>query len=294
MKTQLLEDIGQSATLTLVPSGKVGNATADNLERDIAQALAAMSDTPRPVFGVWRQKPASELIAPATLEPEQQTVPLQAVHEAAVAPIEHTFAADPPPTDQSTRDPLFEFTVPWPGTSAENVFKPEPGWFEQWGARYLLPGLGMLAAALVILAGLWFYEERKDATALALVADEAKAQPQVNKAVQVAPVAPGAAPTVPPMVLLKPEPAREAVLAPPEPARAAEPAPAAPVAKRARQIEREPVLARAPVVLADAKPEQVSGTAAMLKGCREHGYQAAQCVKRACSMTKYGFVCRGK
>ena len=291
MKTQLLEDIGQSATLTLVPSGKVLNATAENLEQDIAQALAAMSDTPRPVFGVWRQKPASEPIAPANVEPEQQAAPLQAVHEDAVAPVEHTFAADPPPTDQPPRDPLFEFTVPWSSTPAEDVFKPEPSWFERWGARYLLPGLGMLAAALVILGGLWFYEERKDATALALVADEVKAQPQVNKAVQVAPVA---APTVPPMVLLKPEPAAVAepdnkkVQASHEPEQAAEPAPVAPLPKRVRRAER------APVVLADAKSEPVSGTTAMLKACREHGYQAAQCVKRACSMTKYGFVCRGK
>lgn len=291
MKTQLLEDIGQSATLTLVPSGKVPNATADNLERDIAQALAAMSHTPRPVFGVWRQKPASEPVLPAAAV--QQALPPQPVHEAAEAPVEHTFAVEAPPAEQLQQDPLFDFTVPWSTAPAAELFKPEPGWFDRWGARYLLPGVGMLAAALLILAGLWFYEERKDAGALALVAAEVKAQPQVNNAVQVKPAPPAppaATPAVPPLVLLKPEPAAPAAA---ETGQAAQAEPAAPLPKRVRRTEREQVIATAPVVLAEAKREDF-GTAAMLKACREHGYQAAQCIKRACSMTKYGFVCRGK
>lgn len=245
MKTQLLEDIGQSATLSLVPSGRVSN-------------LPARAAMPRSATGVWRQKPA------AADDDEQ---------------------APPQPAPQG---PVFDFTPPFPST-APDVFKREPGWFERPGRRYLTWGACLLASALAVQAAWWFYEEREDAGTLALVADELKSEPQFDKAlkrraleakeftlgsdgdVHVEPAAP-----VPPLVLLEPEPEPE-----PEPTPVAQQAPV-------RKIVRKPA------VPAETKPDQESAISATLKACREHGYSADQCVKRACSVTKYGFVCRGK
>lgn len=302
MKTQLLEDIGHSASLTLVPSGKTVHPTVDQEVQNIAQALATAPDRPRSASGgVWRQKPAGEPTVPQTPQPNQQPVTPPPVEEAPVLAAEPSFAANVPANEMASRDPLFEFTLPWPTTPVPELPQLERTAPEPSGSRNLLWGLCMLAAALVILAGLWFYEERKDAEALALVADDVKTQPQlVVKAVQAPPAAPASVPVVPPLVLLKPEPAdapavgRETVQAQPKPERVAQPRPARSLPKRVRRTEREQVVARAPVIPTERKAEQESTTTAMLKACKEHGYQAAQCIKRACSMTKYGFVCRGK
>ena len=244
--------------------------------------------------------------------------------------------------------PVFDFTQPSPITPVTDVFKGEPTWVERSGPRYLLWGSCALAGALVVGGGLWLYEERKATSALALVADELKAEPPVDKAVkrraiavkeftlgadgevQVAPLARAstagpllkAAPTVPPLVLLESKPAGDITVAPaagfeerralPKPERVAQQAPPAPLPKPVRQAEREqrvaatkPVrarveraparqLARAPVIQAETKMAAETGMAATLKACKAYGYSAAQCVKRACSVTKYGFVCRGK
>lgn len=236
MKTQLLEDIGQSAPLSLVPSGRVPNP-------------AAGAAKPRSAFGVWRQKPAAD---------------------------------EQPPPQPAPQGPVFDFTPPSPST-APDVFKREPGWLERSGRRYLIWGACLLSSALAIQAAWWFYEERKDEGTLALVADELKAEPQFDKAVKrraldakeftLGPdgeVHVESAAPAPPLVLLEPEPEPVAQQAP------------------ARKI------ARKPVVQAETKPDPESAMSATLKACREHGYSADQCVKRACSVTKYGFVCRGK
>src|SRR5215203_5942342 len=69
MKTQLLEDIGESATLSLVPSGRVANITSHQGGPDIAQAYAAAPVRPRSEF-VWRQRPAGEPVVIATQQDE--------------------------------------------------------------------------------------------------------------------------------------------------------------------------------------------------------------------------------
>jgi hypothetical protein len=318
MKTQLLEDIGQSATLSLVPSGKVSNSTADEAEPHVAQALAAMPVRPRSaVGGVWRQKAADEPVALATQQPDQQPAePIAAVEAEPEPPQPVPEAviprAEPTPAASAPQDPLFDFTSPWSTTPAPvpDLSKREPTWFERSGRRDLIWGSCMLSVALVILAGLWFYEERKDASALALVADEVKVEVQVDKAVKPRAIAakeftlgadgevrvtaapppspvPRTAPTVPPLVLLEPKPAtdtkdRQQLQAPPMPERA----------RATRPPDRQ--LALAPVMQAERKPAPESAMAATLKACREYGYHEAQCVKRGCTVTKYGFVCRGK
>lgn len=355
MKTQLLEDIGQSATLSLVPSGKVSNTNAQQGVGDIAQAPAAASAGPRSTVGVWRQKPAGETVFIATEQPDQQPlpaetpaaiepvaavkaqqVPPQPVHDAAVPRAEPTLAANATQGQPEPYDPLFDFTSSWSTRPAPDLPSLESAGIERSGRRYLLWGSCALSGALIILAGLWFYEGRKDASALALVADESDVQPQIDKAMKrraiaakeftlgpdgevgVTPAAPASSPspisrpvpTVPPLVLLEPAPAaatrvepaaaldadREVLQTPPKPDLAAE-APATPLPKRVRRAGREQVVAAtkpAPVMRAEKKSEADSAMAATLKGCRELGYHAAQCVRRACSMTKYGLVCRGK
>ena len=282
MKTQLLEDIGQSATLSLVPSGRGTKPIADE---DAPEVAAPAS--PRSASGVWRQKPAEEV----------QDVP------PAAPPVEPVLAADAP------QDPVFDFTSPSPVMPPPTLDTHEPSWFERSGQRYLIGGLYVLASALVIQAGVWFYQERKDASSLALVADETQVEPQVEKAVKPRAIAakeftlgadgevrvtPSAAPSslprpassVPPLVLLEPEQRADAK---PEEAPQEPPKPAPAKAKRAPDYQ----LARAPSTPAEKKPGQDATMSASLKACKEHGYNASQCVKRACSVTKYGFVCRG-
>ena len=326
MKTQLLEDIGQSATLSLVPSDRVANSGPPKQDNDVAPAPAATPVRPRSAFGVWRQKPEQPpppaLELPPAVEPvsaaDAQHVPPQPVQEEALA----TNATQSEPAPQG---PVFDVTPPSPTTPARDPAKHEPSWFERSGRRYMLWGSCVLLGALVIQTGWWLYEQRKDAGSLALVADELKAEPQVEKAVkrraigakeftlgpdgevQVAPAMPASPPsplprttsTVPPLVMLEPDPT-------------AEQAPAAPLPKAMHRTERERLvstskparakmerapdrqLAREPVLQAEKTAEPESTMSATLKACREHGYHAAQCVERKCSVTKYGFVFRGE
>lgn len=339
MKSQLLEDIGQSATLSLVPSGKISNISSLQGEPDIAQAGAATPARPRPVVGVWRQRPAGEPVVIATQQPDKPAppevsppLPPQQVHEPAIPPAEPTRAANATQSKPVPQGTVFHFAPPWPAMPAPKLVRREPTWFERSGRRYLLWGSCVLSGALLIQAGLWLYEKQKDADAPPLVANELKTEPQADKTLKRRTTGANeftldsgalaslpnslsrTAPTVPPLVLLEPDPAtatkveppplleagRAGLHAPPKPELVAtEQAPAVPLPKRVRPTARaqpdaaaEP--ARAPVTQAERKSEQDSAIAATLKACREHGYHAEQCVKRACSVTKYGFVCRGK
>jgi hypothetical protein len=60
--------------------------------------------------------------------------------------------------------------------------------------------------------------------------------------------------------------------------------------------ERKPVrqIARASAIRTEEPSVRETAMEATLRACREHGYHAAQCIKRACSVTEYGFVCRGR
>ncbi len=322
MKTQLLEDIGQSATLSLVPSGRTLDDAVHKVAQGIPQARPAK---PRSAFGVWRQKPEGEPVAPAAVE--TQHVVAEAVNDSAISPSEPTFGAHAPDIEPALQGPVFDFTPPPAATPERELFQPEPTWFQRSGKRYMLWGACVLAGALVVQGGLWFFDEPK---APALVTDELNAAPQADKVakrraiavkeftlgpdgeVSVKPATPpsavpGAVSTVPPLVLLEATPVapaapvqaeRVTLQTPQKRERSAQEARAAQVARRLVLARREQAVppsktapARAQVISAETK---LAPEAAMLKACREHGYQAAQCVKRACSVTKYGFVCRGK
>jgi hypothetical protein len=46
-----------------------------------------------------------------------------------------------------------------------------------------------------------------------------------------------------------------------------------------------------PAVAADPSPRQRREETLMQ--CRAHGYDARQCIERACTMTRYGLACKG-
>jgi hypothetical protein len=163
----------------------------------------------------------------------------------------------------------------------------------------------------------------------AIAVQESTPEPAVDarlKSTEPAEPAPRPASSVPPLVYLEADPtppakgkqaaslaaAQAAPRAAPKPAPAAAPGPASPLpkrpthkarerseaaARRARaKVERAPArqLARASVAGTERPSGQDTSMEATLKACREHGYHAAQCIKRACRVTEYGFVCRGR
>ena len=377
MKTQLLEDIGHSASLSLVPSGRESDFRSHQGAQRITQAPVTKPAKPRPAFGVWKARPAGE---PLDFAPRQQEQPLAPVE---IPPVVEPIAAtdvretsspqayeaaipqaqpEPAPAPVATvvqsetmpPDPVFDFAPSTPAPLAADPFTQKPTWLKRPGQRYVLGGVCALSVALIALASVWLYGERKDASTLALLADASKAQAQSDNTAQrrviaakeftlspdgevrVTPAAPASTPAPvltpappPSLVLLEPEPVpatkveptpvRAAVRAQrqasPKPERVSAKAPAAPLPRRVRQTAREQLnaaakparsartraeraadrqLARTSVTPVARKTEQESPKDATLKACKEYGYSAAQCVKRACSVTKYGFVCRGK
>jgi hypothetical protein len=271
-----------------------------------------------------RQQPAPA-IAPVEPRHEPPPAPAEPVRKPAVPLAAATLSSNSTQGPAAPRDPLFDLT-PWSAPQTTDPFTPAPTGLTRSRQRYLLLAAGVLSGVLLILGGQWFYQERNDAQALALAANQTKEKPQTDKTMEQPAVAakelepepdsrtrptsaaPASepAPAPPPLVMLEREPVAE-----PEPV--AERAPATPLPKpsssrRAREqsgaavgparkkSEREPVrqVARASGVAAEKPPARDSSMDATLKACRERGYDAAQCVKRACSMTRYGFVCRGR
>lgn len=214
MKTQLLEDIGQSAALSLVPSKTVDDAKAGKQVQNAAHAGSAAPSRPR-FGGAWRQKPAGEPPAATPQQPDQQPAPLEVHslieeiaaleaqyvppsprHDPVIAPVEHqhplgisaagplhgpaipavepTLARNPPHSATAPQDPVFDFTPPSPALQAADPFTPAPSWAARSRGRYLLWGACVLTAALLILGGGWLYQGRNDAGPLVPRADEAK------------------------------------------------------------------------------------------------------------------------
>jgi hypothetical protein len=387
MKTQLLEDIGESTNLPLAPSNPAGNPNATREVHKLAPAGNARPARPRSALGVWRQGTAGDPHISTARQPEQQpppvdlnnvfeeiaaleaqyvppvqqhgpdaapagrghappVAPAESLHEPAIPRTGPALAPDPTEASTVPQDPLFDFTLPSPELQATNPFARAPAGGARSRLRYLLWAICLLAAALLVLGGRWLYQERKDAGSLALIANGAKDQPRAGQAVQpqavvapqpvpepeaaarVTPTGPASRPasSAPPLVFLEPDPPAAAkaerpaspAASPAQPRTAPKPAPAAehgrvyPLPKRLSQKARErseaparparPKAERAPArqlarasVAATEKPSAPdTSMEATLKACREHGYHAAQCIKRGCSVTEYGFVCRGR
>lgn len=350
MKTQLLEDIGQSATLSLVPSKIPVDKSAENKVVEFPAVQAWEPARSRAGSGVWRQKPVAEPVVLAQ-QAEQPPTPLEldsvfeeiaalearyvrpALDEApaaeALSPTPVSFAAEPrhdisispavlPVAAEQQdlvgepRDPLFDFTRP-PSSQSIPDLNPFtiPAGPSPSRQRYAVWGACILAGAMLIQGGRWLYAEQDTVGTRAVATAESREEPHVDKAVKRRAIAakeftlgPGGevsvTPQAPPLVLLKPEPtvAAKAEQNPPKPVERAvlqEPRKQAAVENNRANLKdkRDPAYALATAASAERKPARESATAATLKACREHGYHAEQCVKRACSVTKYGFVCRG-
>lgn len=376
MKTQLLEDIGQSAEVSLTPSRPAVNPTAGKGAQDLAPARKAQPARPRSATGVWRQKPAGEPQAPAPqpvdepprkldtvfdeiaaleaqfLRPGQQPAPAiapigppqalpaspaESLHQPAIPQAEATLAPDPARRAAAPQDPLFDFTPPSPAAQVADPFTPAAGGFTQSRKRHLVWAACALSGALLIWGGRWASQERNDAGSLALIATEAKGALRVDSALTERAIAATAStppampasspmPDVPPLVMLEPDPPAAVKREQPAPlaaaggerptapktGHAAQQRPAAPSpkpssrkarersgaaatpAKERRQREPARPLARAAAIRPERPAGQDTSMAALLKACREHGYHATQCIKRQCSVGKYGFACRGR
>jgi hypothetical protein len=337
MKTQLLEDIGQNAALSLTPPKTAADSQAGNVVHALAPAGNAAPPRPRSAPGVWRQEPAAKL---PVSTPGQQTPPLELHevleeiaaleaqyvppgrrHEPAIAPVEPlhqpaeaTLAPNPADSATAPQDPFFDFTAPSPAPQEADPFMHAPTGSTRPRQRYLLWAACLLCGALLILGGRWLYQERNGA-------DQAKVEVRRDQAVQRPAIAakevtPGPGgdvgataaastsrplPAPPPLVMLEPDPSTAVKVEPPSPlpkaprrmAREQSEAAAEPATESG---ERAPVrqFARASASGKERPSERDTGMAATLRACREHGYHAAQCIKRACGVTEYGFVCRGR
>lgn len=392
MKTQLLEDIGESAQLALTPSRTVGDSRAGKKVRKLAPAANREPARLRSASGIWRQKPAGEPLISTTQQPDQQpdqpalpldlhsvfeeiaaleaqyvaptrqhepvvaaaepqhalpAPPVEPLHKPAVSPAEPTLAPSPTQTGTAPQDPLFDFTPPSPAHQAADPFTRAPTGPTRSRRRFLLWGACLLSAALLIQGGRWLYQERKDAGLLALGAGQATEKPRVDQAMKRQAMAAKesglehggdvpATPAVsasrplpaapPPLVMLEPDPPAATGLehrpapaargeerrTPLRPEPVAEQGPVSPLPKPSSRMaraqseaaaerpregrERKPVrqIARASAMRTEGPSVPETAMEATLRACREHGYHAAQCIKRACSVTEYGFVCRGR
>lgn len=106
-----------------------------------------------------------------------------------------------------------------------------------------------------------------------------------------------AKPPAPKEIVRKAAQAVRQVVAAPAPAIRKERAASRRVSQSAQDLpEPGPLRPFAEVVVAlpprQAEPD--TSMEATLRACREHGYHEMQCIRRECSMTAYGFACRGR
>ena len=125
MKTQLLEDIGLSAERSLSPAATAGHPQAANEAPGRVTAGSAGPADRRVAMGVWRQKPAAEPAAPA-IEGAREPAPRlpQAVGEIAAPEAQSVLPATEPVRTAPPPDPLFDFTLPLPGSPAQSEREP--------------------------------------------------------------------------------------------------------------------------------------------------------------------------
>jgi hypothetical protein len=292
MKTQLLQDIDENGS----------------------HARPLFRRAP-PVAQVWRRarhRPAPSRAPPATPPPAPSSSPSPS--RPAPSPTEtRPLGATAPHTGSITDIPgwLSERLR----EDAERDERAE--WRGQWQRRAVTWSMGISLLAIVAAGGLWLYEDSRVDGALGVVAHTTpEPQPQpaplpVKLPVDSRPVdnpsvlsaMPDPAPRTP-----SPEPASIAVAEPlpseppivpvrasaepPVPAAAAPASPAQPKPRERRRTGQAPLTSAS---TAD-KTSGLSGRQRReetLMQCRAHGYDQRQCERKNCSMTRYGFACKG-
>jgi hypothetical protein len=211
MKTQLLEDIGESTALSPPSSKPGGNSNAGKGAPVPAPARNAPPARGRAATGVWRQRLATEPPAPTTrpleeartleldkvfgelaaleaqfVRPEPQQA-LSASHgeslyQPGIALAEATAAPEPTPTMTAPHDPMFDFTPPAPTPYLADPVTPAPTGLAQSRKRPLVWAACALSAALLIWGGGYLYQERNDAGSPAFIASQAKGEARVDSA----------------------------------------------------------------------------------------------------------------
>jgi hypothetical protein len=191
-----------------------------------------------------------------------------------------------------------------------------PAWNRFWKRRLVAWSIAAGLLAGVAAGALWLYEETRVDGAPGVVAATAQA-PAVHQAIAPQVVAPASPPAVQPaattdMVRPLPEVAAPASPAPDAVDRSVktvdtttaqavdvEPpgrAPRQEVAARKRpstKTTRARTRATPPAPRVATEPSARQRREELLMQCRAHGYDARRCFQRACTMTRYGLVCRG-
>jgi hypothetical protein len=257
MKTQLLEDIGDSHCPPASPLQQTEPAPGDRLRQPPANPA---STSRRP--GTWRQR-----------------VP------AASAGVGQAARSEPPPARPSP--PLFSADID-PLAESWAIANPDAGrtWFERWGRRAAAWSAGLAAALLVSGGAAWMIGERETDQALASVAAVPLEHPPppVRRAA-IAPREPAML-QASDLVLPLPEfhPALPVLVPTLDPAR--------PVRnRRTLAVRKAPSRPEPPAP--DPAQERAAQAAETLRQCRAAGYHAEQCIKRSCVATPYGIACKG-
>lgn len=329
MKSQILEDIDQSQAAEHLETLNSGNKTADAgaIHRPPSVEPAPVAPQPRidPDMRTWateRHFKARAAAAERADNGARDKVPgpgMDARDDPAGAGM-HTEVPQAG-AGMHTADPLA-------GADAEADWLGEqllagPTWFDRWGRRAITWSAGLAATVLVAGSGLWLYKESKVDNTLAMLAANARTETQASTSPPVpapqpppvasAPLADAATGTAPdpataaslladaqaPLAVpaLNPSLITEALASEETPVRAAPPvlASASP-SKKTRMFSQRP-RARAPtpppVAAAESKSRRAGQFAETLRQCRALGYHATQCMKRGCTITKFGLACKG-
>ena len=194
---------------------------------------------------------------------------------------------------------------------------PRKRWIDRWARKVATATMVVIAALLLAVAGAWFYRESMDERAMVVLAKQTipertgPAVPAVQAAMAAA-IAPALPTTDGPSSVAASTPAGKEPVA--EPARATNAPLPEPPARKEGDKAATARLARAPAGTAsnyrdnrdseksgpgtvaarnEAAAEKRNKLAETLKQCRVAGYHEAQCLKRGCSMTRYGLACKG-
>jgi hypothetical protein len=189
----------------------------------------------------------------------------------------------------------------------EAAARAAPAWSSLWKRRLVTWSIAGGLLAGLAAGGLWLYEENRVEDALVVVANTSPAGPPPPvqafaagaPAPASAPVQPAVAPeAVKPLPEPAPEPALEPAVVddkPPAPVDVSPPrrTPRARTAakKRSTAKVRRAAVPEAPPPAANPSPRDRREETLMQ--CRAHGYDARQCIERACTMTRYGLACKG-
>jgi hypothetical protein len=190
----------------------------------------------------------------------------------------------------------------------ETAARDAPAWSSAWKRRLVTWSIAGGLLAGLAAGGLWLYEENRVEGALVVVANTSPAgqAPAVPAYAAGAPAAIPAPALVPAPAIVAPEPVRP--LPEPAPPVADEKTPAVadtvdvtpprrtprnrtPEKKRATAKARRATTQDAPPVATEPSPRRRREETLMQ--CRAHGYDARQCIERACTMTRFGLACKG-